>query len=138
MDRSLVDPQMVLVNMLQGSDHHGTVYLGSQWNVGAGCFDNMENFSGKGTERIDTLTSIIHGGRTIATKLFGTLGRSSWTYSRLPLGMSSIPELGPICDGPERITEAATASTIPPALSRSIPSGGSGIRRSIPRSRPGL
>ena len=77
MDRSLVDPQMVLVSMLQGSDHHGTAYLGSQWNVGAGCFDNMENFSGKGTERIDTLTSIILGGRKAVTKFFGTLGRST-------------------------------------------------------------
>ena len=63
----------------------------------------------------------LHGGRTIATKLFGTLGRSSWTHSHWPLGMSSIPDSGPICDGPEGRTEPATASTTSPTLSRSIP-----------------
>ena len=67
-----------------------------------------------------------HGGHTIATKLYGTLGRSSWTHSHWPLGMSSIPDSGPICDGPEGRTEPATASTTSPTLSRSIPNSGCG------------
>ena len=35
----------------------------------------------------DHVSRELHGGHTIATKLFGTLGRSSWTYRHLPLGM---------------------------------------------------
>ena len=82
-------------------------------------------------------TANVHGGRTIATKLFGTLGRSSWTHSHWPLGMSSIPDSGPICDGPEGRTEPATASTTSPTLSRSIPNSGCGTGCSISRGRPG-
>lgn len=37
------------------------------------------------------------GGGNAAMKFFGTLGRLSWIHSHVRLGLSSIPELGPIC-----------------------------------------
>ena len=59
--------------------HQGETHFSSAGSIPPWC-----------TERVDILTSFLLGGRKAATKFFGTLGRSSWTYSHLRLSLSAI------------------------------------------------
>ena len=58
-----------------------------------------------------------------ATKFFGTLGRSSWTRSRLSLQVSPTPESRQTCNRPEEGNEPAEFSPTAPALSRLMSNG---------------
>ena len=60
---------------------------------------------------LDRINNLL-GGRKAATKFFGTLGRSSWTYNDLHLSLSPIPNTCPKRDGPEGRTKAEMGSSI--------------------------